>query len=237
MHALSNSDFLALWERGRRLHPMDQGLLAIAAAFPESLQASPADWPLGRRNLALLELHRACFGPGLRGWASCAQCGEKLEFELDSQLPLVRKATCGMATEETIEIDQQLFRLPSSRDLAKLVTECDSHKAAARLLESCWRGNGEVPAWSDEEIEAAGEKFSAADPMAETRMTFQCPECGERCDETLDPPSFVWSEIEARAKRLLAEVHTLASAYGWTEEEIIALSDPRRSLYLEMVRG
>ena len=32
------------------------------------------------------------------------------------------------------------------------------------------------------------------------------------------------------------EVHTLASVYGWTEREILSLSEPRRAFYLEMVR-
>jgi hypothetical protein len=31
------------------------------------------------------------------------------------------------------------------------------------------------------------------------------------------------------------DVHALASAYGWSEREILALSDTRRRLYLEMV--
>jgi hypothetical protein len=32
-------------------------------------------------------------------------------------------------------------------------------------------------------------------------------------------------------------VHTLASAYGWSESEILALSDARRRLYMEMVNA
>ncbi|HUD55174.1 MAG TPA: hypothetical protein VMR02_08095 [Terracidiphilus sp.] len=45
------------------------------------------------------------------------------------------------------------------------------------------------------------------------------------------------TQIEARARRLLYEVHTLAAAYGWSEREILSLSAPRRALYLEMVRA
>ena len=62
---MQHADFLSLWEKGRALHPLDQGLLAIHAAFPEA--TSIADWPLGQRNRALAELHfgaavfNACF--------------------------------------------------------------------------------------------------------------------------------------------------------------------------------
>jgi hypothetical protein len=30
-------------------------------------------------------------------------------------------------------------------------------------------------------------------------------------------------------------VHTLAAAYGWTEPEVLALSEPRRAAYLRLV--
>jgi hypothetical protein len=74
MLALTQADFLALWESGRALHPLDQGLLAIDAAISEAQHDSAADWPIGRRNRVLAEMRLACFGPALRGWTSCGQC-------------------------------------------------------------------------------------------------------------------------------------------------------------------
>jgi hypothetical protein len=43
--------------------------------------------------------------------------------------------------------------------------------------------------------------------------------------------------VEARARRILQEVHTLASSYGWHEAEILALGDTRRAMYLQMVQA
>jgi len=71
--------------------------------------------------------------------------------------------------------------------------------------------------------------------MAEILVTLSCPVCGSECNQSLDIAAFLWEEIEARAKRLLMEVHALASAYGWTEKEILSLSECRRASYLEMV--
>ena len=48
----------------------------------------------------------------------------------------------------------------------------------------------------------------------------------------LDIGSFVWAEIESRARRVLGEVHALASAYGWSEAETLSLSAVRRASYL-----
>src|SRR5260370_40203503 len=84
MRNLTQADFLELWETGRSLHPLDQGVLAVVAAFPE-VKESVADWPVGRRNRALAELRCAAFGGSLRGWTACQTCGEELEVELDGR--------------------------------------------------------------------------------------------------------------------------------------------------------
>ena len=77
MPALSSAGVLELWEQGASLHPLDRGLLALSVADP-SARAGVADWPLGHRNRALLELHASWFGPRIQGWTSCPSCGEKV---------------------------------------------------------------------------------------------------------------------------------------------------------------
>ena len=49
--------------------------------------------------------------------------------------------------------------------------------------------------------------------------------------------SFVWEEVDAAARRLLGEVHALASAYGWSQEEILALGSQRRAAYMRLIAG
>ena len=244
MHALSNADFLSLWERGRRLHPLDQGLLAIHAGFPELSGESVADWPLGRRNRALLELRCFHFGSALQCWTSCPQCGEKLELNMDAR-DLIRQSAEQQASHpqpvETVAVRGQTFRLPTSRDLARVAREMPQGQdaAAVRLLEVCRvRESGDREEnWSNQDVEEIGERMTEADPLAEIVLAFPCPACSNTCNETLDLPTFLWTEMEAEVRRLLFEIHTLASAYGWTEEEILKLSDARRRLYLEMVQA
>ena len=232
MRALSNSDVIDLWERGSLLHPLDKGLLALGAAFPETPYDSLAALPLGRRNSALAELRCTSFGPSLQAWTSCPRCREKLEFEMDA-LALFNQDEASL--NEPISANGHSYHLPSSRDLARATAEPDPRLAAIRLLESCRLEAGEPPAWSEEDLEEVGEKMALADPMAETRLALRCPNCGNQWDETLDIATFLWAEIEARAKRLLREIHTLAAAYGWTEKEILSLSQSRRTFYLNMV--
>ena len=258
MRSLSDSDLLNLWERGLRRHPLDRALLALSQVFPETTYDRLADWPLGRRNQALAELHCMYFGQKLQGWISCASCGEKLEFELDGRVITADELNndLGSRSDEPIVVNRGTFRLPTSRDLAKAAQETDPRLAAISIVENCriapgqsprmstdsGETSGQVPdlrseSWSDEDLEEIGERMASADPLAETRLTLHCPKCENDWEATLDIVSFLWTEIEARARRLLLEIHTLASAYGWTETEILSLSENRRARYAEMVQS
>lgn len=241
MRVLNNADFLTLWEAGHRLHPLDRGLLAIRASLPEATDGPAAnepvaDWPLGRRNCALAELRTLYFGPRLEGWTTCSQCGEKLEFEVDCR---TLAETYDESSSRTIAVQGNTFRLPTSRDLAHIAKETDLQRAALLLLESCAVDHPatELLNWSESEIEEVTTEMARADPLAEIALDFECPVCHHTSEEVLDLPSFLWAEIETRARRLLLEIHALASHYGWAESAILAMSDLRRATYLQMVQA
>ena len=83
-------------------------------------------------------------------------------------------------------------------------------------------------------VTAVVEAMAAADPQADVRTELGCPSCGHRWPCSFDIVSFFWSEIEAWAWRVLQDVHRLARAYGWREQDILELSPWRRRVYLEM---
>lgn len=237
MQALSNSDLIALWESGSGLHPLDQGLLALSAALPGALPGALADWPLGRKNRALIKLHCACFDPCIQAWAGCSRCGEKMEFELEAEALAGKYVDEDSGGPEVITVKGHSFRVPSSRDLAQAAREREPQAAAICLVERCRVGGGEPPVWLEDDIEEVGEAMAAADPLAEIPVSLCCPGCGSEWAENLELATFLWAEIDARVKHLLWEIHTLASAYGWSEQAILALSAARRKLYIEMVQA
>jgi len=241
MCALSDADLLSLWEDGCGLHPLDRGVRAVCALLTETSAENVEDWTLGRRNQALAQLHSDCFGPELQGWTECAQCGEKLEFWVDCR-SLMEKQREG--TDEPIVLHGRRFRVPTSRDLARVAGESDPERATMKLLEVCRVETDDLheqaeplPEWSGGDLERLGEQMIAADPLAEIVLSFECPVCRSVREQALDLVEFVWAELEAAAKRILGEVHALASAYGWSEREILALSESRRAMYLAMVQG
>lgn len=232
MRALTDTDCLGLSDHGLRRHPMDRALLVLQAALPEASHESLPDWTLGRRDRALAELHCLSFGPTLSGWLECERCAERLEFDIDARALANAEAGGG-----PVEINGWTFRLPTIRDLARAAAAGEASAMVRKLLESCVLAGEDVGPWSEADIESIGERMEAADPLAETRLMFRCAGCGHEWAATLDMASFVWEQVAASAGRVAAEVHALASAYGWTEAEILSLSGARRARYLEMVRA
>ena len=80
---------------------------------------------------------------------------------------------------------------------------------------------------------AGARRRSTRRPAIELQLA--CPDCGHPWAVPFDTVSFLWDEVGAWAERTLREVHLLASAYGWGEDEILALSPERRRRYLGMV--
>jgi hypothetical protein len=79
------------------------------------------------------------------------------------------------------------------------------------------------------------DEMAQADPMADMQVELACAACGHSWSVALDIGGYLWSEVEDWAKRLLLEIHALASAYGWRESDILALSPNRRRSYLDML--
>ena len=236
---MTQAEVLKLWEAGRSLGALDRAVLVASVASPD--KRSAADWPLGARNRSLAQLHCDAFGGILRGYTACRQCGEHLEFEFDGHTVATTPAIPSVS--QLVPVGKWLFRLPTSRDLARIADVHEVEAAVLRLLDSCRLRDAEESethlslAWSKEEIEELGEKMSLADPLAEIALSLDCPVCKNTCEEALDLPAFLWAEVEARARRILQEVHALALNYGWHESEILALSDTRRAMYLQMVQA
>lgn len=234
MPGLSSSDLLDVWEQGSGLHMLDRGLLALILLSTERSPLGPSDWSIGRRNRALIELHERLFGPALWCWARCPNCGERMEFEIDSRELVSRNPA--NETGETVVFRDHTFRLPTSRDLAEAARQKDPNAAVSWLVARCRVKRGKQLEWSPEEIEELSEAMADADPMSEIQLRLDCPKCGHASNEVLEIASFLWSKIDASARRLLWEIHQIALQYGWTQDEILSLTATRRALYLSMVQ-
>ena len=234
MRALAGSELLMLWERGASRHALDRSALLAAAARPDWPVDAIADLPLGAVNKSLLELRAACFGSRIDGHADCPRCGQRLSFSVDANELLATAPDDDSSNSREAEVAGLRVRTPSLRDLAAVSPEADAEHAARRLLARCTLA-GDAAQLDEAARLAVEQKLDALDPHADLTLAVQCVACGHADLVQLDAGQLLWDEIESRAQALLHEVHLLASAYGWSEPQILALTPARRASYLAMV--
>lgn len=244
MRALSASELLEVWERGLVQGPVERALALWEAASPETPRRALSALSIGRRDAALLTLREWTFGPRLTGLATCPHCGQRLELTFNIDDVRVNPAA---EPEEDVTIMLAGYELqlrpPNSLDIAAIVNEHEIDEQRKMLFERCLlaaRHQGKSATAAElppDVVDAVVERMAGMDPQADVELNVSCPSCGQQWRAVFDIVSFFWSEIDAWARRLLLEIHLLASAYGWQERDILALSPWRRQYYLEMVSG
>lgn len=245
MRGLQTTELLELWERGART-PAERSGALLAAARPELAGSARGALTVGEGDAAVLELREATFGPRLEGFAECPACGERLEFALDSrELRVdVEEGAGGGVEELTVRGYRVGLRPLTGADLQ--IASADGaggvEDMRAALLEravvSAELGGTplEAGALPEEVVAAVSARLGERDPQAELLVELACPMCDEHWEAPLDIGSFFWTELAALARQLLADVAALASAYGWCEADILALTGERRRAYLELAR-
>lgn len=244
MRVLSASEWLTVWERGQAQSWPERALVILAAACPDLPMETLAGLSIGQRDAWLLTLREWTFGPQLAGLAMCPRCGERLDLPCnvaDIQVPLPEEP--GNIFSLQMAGYEVSFRLPNSLDLMAITTSAAGVVPRQQLLERCLlavlqHGTEQADEPLPPEVEqAVVARMAQVDPQADVQLALCCPGCNHHWQAPFDIVSFFWNEINAWAGRLLRDVHTLASAYGWHEADILALSPWRRQAYLGMVNG
>lgn len=233
MRRLDAAAVLDVWERAWPLAPIDRALTLWAAA---SGRTDAATQPIGERERALLRMRRAMFGSAMDAVAECPGCGEPVEIATDVDSIVDQSVHTGEARVEAEGLSITC-RAPTSEDIALAALGGDVRAGLARRCVVEARRYGVVvdaeslPASALDAIESA---LADVDPSADIRFDLCCPACDHWWEARFDAGAFLWAELDAHARRLAADVHVLASAYGWSETDILGLSPTRRRLYVEV---
>jgi hypothetical protein len=222
---------------------LQRALTLLATAAPGT---APEDWAhssIGQRDALLLTLREELFGVTLEAVAVCPQCAQQLELSF-STLDIRVAAPALPSNDVSLRVAthgyEVLCRLPNSADLIEIA----QHPASAghsMLLQRCVQearcGDHatDPAALPDSVIQAVMDEMAKTDPQADVQVALACPACRHQWSMSFDILTYLWSEIDDWAQRLLRDIHALASVYGWSEGDILALSARRRRLYLEMI--
>jgi hypothetical protein len=246
MRALTTSELLDICDAGRQMSPSRRSLLLLAAVLPEEKEAL-AEMPLGAISARLLQFRAALFGPTLTCLTNCPTCGHAIEtaVEVDDLLSVDRvdqtPVDGAIPTLHSLEQGDYTieFRLPTARDVMALNgTEAQAvGELSQRLINLASHGKERVAVAElpGSIIAAVEQQITDLDPLAQIELVLSCPECSSSFVTKLQIIDFLWQEMGHLAKRLLFEVAQLASAFGWSEQEILNLSPGRRRSYLELL--
>ena len=244
MRPLSTQKALVAWERGRDARSVSGRALALLrAALPEVEPEQLGDLSLGQRDALLLRLREISYGREIPGSSSCPKCNAPLQFALDTRAYEVDQVLERRFHPETLVVDDHevLFRVPTSQDFEMMSRAGSVEQARAMLLERCILGarhNGASIAPGDlpeAVVEKVGDRMEELDPLADLPLEIECARCGHGWRILLDPGVMLWQEVDTLARRLLYEVHLLASTYSWHESEILSMSAARRRYYIDLV--
>lgn len=243
MRALSTRELLDVWELGLARTPERWALLLLEAACPDSTLEELERLSIGERDARLLSLREWAFGGGFTSLAACPACSEQLELSFEAGDVRAPPPTAAGPFCLSVGGHEVEFRLPDSLDLLAASGHEDVDDARRELFERCLsearRGSEEVSAAAlpPEVLDAVSEEMDRLDPQGNVRLSVSCPRCGHDWQALFDICSYLRSEVDSWARRLLWEVHLLATAYGWRESDTLALSPRRRRLYVQMVNG
>jgi len=223
---LAAADLLSLWERAGARSAHERALELLGLALPDEAPEERAVLDLGLRDWHLLRLRAELFGYELPCYGDCPHCGERLDITLDARA-YVRESL--PHAREFVDRAGSRWRLPNTLDLIAAACSAGPDEAERVLYERCRVGGGTPDRATFTEVDA-GLALIARERAFELELT--CAECAGKWTLTFDPASFLWEELNAQALTLLDEVHRLALHYGWSERDILALSEQRRRAYL-----
>lgn len=244
MKRLTAIDMLSVWEQGLNQSPLYRSLLLLMSTHPEHDSTDIAQWSIGQRDMNLLQLRKQLFGSTLVNTCLCPQCSERIEWQNNVDDILSEKIELN-DSEFDLEIGSYKvrFRLPNSLDIESVIGTSDADKAQTDLLKRCVLGvsnkgkeisHTKLP---KKVVLALSKRVESLDPQAEIVIDLTCPSCAHKWNVLFDISRFLWTELNVWAENTIQIVHMLASAYGWTEQQILSLSPVRRQLYLGMLRA
>jgi hypothetical protein len=251
LRAVTGEDEAFLLESADDVAPSSRATTLLGRCIDEpDVAANAHALTVGDREALLLHLRRLTLGETFDCVLTCPvdSCGERMELTLPVTGLMVPPYRDVRREHDLIaDVDGAryaiTFRLPTAADLDAIgpIARRDPERGATALAERCVSQvtrNGEeldVGELTSAVRSALAEAMAERDPQAEIELELTCPACSTGFSVLFDTASFFVQELDARAARLLHEVHTLAWHYHWSERDILLMPRRRRERYLAMV--
>ena len=192
---------------------------------------------VGTRTAALLSLLAvtdASAQVGFTARCGAAGCGELFGFDLPLQALATQASLDDAAVRVALDPARSVhLRRPTGADLRDWhVRRPATRSEAVRTMLDALLVEGTVDLEDEARLSQA---IVALDPLVDFSVHCHCPACGASSDVAIDLEALALGRLHARQQGLLRDVHRLASRYGWTEAQVLAVPPARRARYLALV--
>lgn len=196
---------------------------------------------LADRDRLVAELYAMCFGDSVQSRSTCAECQQA--FDVSFSVPAL-VASCEDRVREALSRLEEsgagehfqlpggaTFRAPAVED-ERFIASASPEHAVEQLFQRCIV-HGDSPS-ARQDVQRALEEVA---PLLCLELDATCPECTATHRLAFDMVRFFFEALNAERPLLFREVHCLASAYGWSHDEIMRLPRHERRAYVALVLG
>jgi hypothetical protein len=237
MASLTLSKLLEIWEQGHGLSPASWALHFLVR-YSGNDHHQLGKLTVGQRDRGLCAIRQAMFGSHLQSHTDCPRCKAKIEVSVD----LHDLATETLKESDRMEIGSWKidWRVPQAEDLATISHLPDPQKGRQELMRRCLPSircheqEVEIEDCPREILDRIEAEMNEADPGADIQFALKCFDCHHEWNIRFDITLFFRKELDRLMSRIFAEIHLLASTYGWHEADILAMSAIRRATYLKL---
>lgn len=194
---------------------------------------------IGRRIAALVQIvamtERAGSLP-ITVTCDAPACGAPLEMSI----PLEVIESSGGAPERfavgLVNGEEVIVRPPRGADQrAWRQRQYGSRDEAVAAMLASLLVEGDVSAAQPRDIDIIAEALAERDPLVAFSIAYDCPSCGASRDTAIDLERLALERLIAVQQGLVKDVHALATRYGWTESEVLAIPPQRRARYRALI--
>lgn len=215
--------------------------LELARRVGRTTAGDPLDWTsLSATDIeaAALVIRRSWLGDAIRTDTTCPDpgCRERIDvsFGIESYIehhrPRRPRGVTKAPGEGWFELAGATVRF-SIPTVADLLEAASASSPADKLSARCVDGAEISPALA-RRLDRA---LAALAPAFDDLLGGRCPECGHEVTMRFDPLAYTLAELRAAFSGIYLETHALATAYGWPEQQILALPRSRRRRYVSII--